>query len=116
MSTTHLVWDSGTFTLIGPPPIKQIGPTLDVRKYAQIRVAAHDLAGLPPQLIEIRVRVREGGVTIVLPTPVVLGPGPGPHNSSVVYDVPGREAELVTLDTAPFVGRMIQVVVFGLEL
>jgi hypothetical protein len=101
MSTTHLVWDSGTFTLIGPPPMKQIGPTLDVRKYARIRVAAHDLAGFPPQVIDIRVRIREGGVAILLPKPVVLGPGGAPHNSSVVYDVPGREVELVTLDSSP---------------
>jgi hypothetical protein len=56
MSTTHIVFDSGTAHL-APGPAHQIGPNLDVRKYSQIRFMAHDfLSGFEETKFDLLVK------------------------------------------------------------
>jgi len=117
MSTNHLLYDSGTIVIPAGPAPFQIGPTLDVRKYAKIRVVAHDYSG-PFGDIHIRFRVKEGNVVIELPPPdLVLLFGPGANTGTVVFDVPGRELEMFVRDfpAAPLTGKRLHLFVFGLE-
>jgi hypothetical protein len=119
MSITHLIYDTGTIHIpLGPVPL-QIGPTLDVRKYAKIRVVAHDPFLGPPAILHIHFHVREGNISIPLPSPadaLVLAGGPL-HNASKVIDVPGRELEMFIHDfPGGFAGKNLRLFIFGLEL
>lgn len=114
MSNTELLWDSGNIHIPGGPA-RQIGPTLDVRKYSEVRVCAHDsLPGGPGNDMRIHFRVKEGNVAIELPQEIALIGGN--HHATAVIDVPGREMEVFVRElTPPFVGRNLQVFVFGHE-
>ena len=112
MSTTHLLYDSGT-VMVPPGPLTQIGPTLDVRKCAKIRVVAHEVAPGPPGPILIDLYVKEGAVALPFAAGIVF-PLPPDVPESAVFDVPGRELEIFVRELgAP---KKLRLLVFGLEL
>ena len=113
MSTTHLVYDSGTIAVL-PGKAHQIGPNLDVRKYSKIRVIAHDFVRpYPPEPILIDLLVKEGSIELPLLLGVALPPG-GPLD--VVLDVPGRELQIFVQEFKWETPRRMHMFVFGLEL
>jgi hypothetical protein len=110
MSTTHLLFDSGTLNLAAGPA-HQIGPNLDVRKYSQIRFIAHDvIAG--PEKTKFDLLVKEGSVELPLRVGIEW---PGADPFDVVLDVPGRELQIWVHE---FGGkaRRLHILLFGLEL
>lgn len=110
MSTTHLVYDTGTLHL-APGAAHQIGPNLDVRKYAKIRLIAHDFVS-PGAATLIDLLVKEGSVELpVLRGIEVAGSGP----IDVVLDVPGRELQIWVHEIAG-AARRLHILLFGLEL
>ena len=116
MSTTHLVYDSGTIAVPAGLGLHQIGPTLDVRKYSKIRVAAHEV---PPGPflggILIDLHVKEGAISMPLALGVIhLAPAEAAHTA--VFDVPGRELEIFVRDIPGGLPRKLRLLVFGLEL
>jgi hypothetical protein len=105
---THLVYDTGTIT-VGPGPLTQIGPNLDVSKYSKIRVLADEVAP-PAGPILVDLQVVEGNVTL----PLAIGlafPLPLPHTA--VFEVPGRELQIFVREAPP--GKRLRLFVFGLE-
>lgn len=116
MSTTHLVYDTGTVVVPPGLGLTQIGPTLDVRKYSKIRVVAHEV---PPGPflggIVIDLQVKEGNVILPLALGIVpVAPPAAAHTA--VFDVPGRELEIFVHDIPAGAPRKLRLFVFGLEL
>jgi len=114
MSTTHLVYDTGTISVPPGFGLTQIGPNLDVRKYSKIRVIGNEIPP-PAGVIVIDLVVNEGGVGGVS-VPLALGlvfPFP-PFDA--VFDVPGRELQIFVRDIPPPVPAKLRLLVFGLEL
>jgi hypothetical protein len=114
MSTTHLVYDTGTISVPPGGGLTQIGPTLDVRKYSKIRVVAHEAPPIPPGpgAILIDLRVKEGSITMPLALGLAFG---GPEPDTRVFEVPGRELEVFVHDLPPGAARKLHLFVFGLE-
>ena len=73
MSTTHLLYDTGTITVPPGAGLTQIGPTLDIRKCAKIRVVAHEVLPGPAGPILIDLHVREGSISLPLAARGVSG-------------------------------------------
>lgn len=107
MSTTHLVYDTGTITVVGGPT--QIGPNLDVRKYSKIRVMANEVP-FPGGAIFIDLVVNEGGVSL----PLAMGLAVPIIPDTAVFDVPGRELQIIVADVGP-APKKLRLLVFGLE-
>jgi hypothetical protein len=116
MSTTHLVYDTGTIVVPPGLGLTQIGPTLDVRKYSKIRVVAHEVP--PGPLlggILIDLQVKEGNV--ILPLALGIAPlAPPAVPSTAVFEVPGRELEIFVRDIPGGPPRKLRLFLFGLEL
>jgi hypothetical protein len=113
MSTTHLVYDTGTI-YVQPGRAHQIGPNLDVRKYSKIRVIAHDFSPKPPEPILVDLLVKEGSIELPLLLDIALPFAAGPLD--VVLDVPGRELQIWVKEFKWETPRKLQMFVFGLEL
>jgi hypothetical protein len=111
MSTTHLVYDTGTIAVPAGLGLTQIGPNIDVRKYAKIRVIAHDIPP-PPGAVLIDLQVTEGGVSLPLAVRLALPFGP----MDAVFDVPGRELQIFVHDIPAGPPKKLRMLVFGLEL
>jgi hypothetical protein len=111
MSTTHLVYDTGTITVPPGLGLTQIGPNLDVRKYARIRVLANEVAP-PVGGVLIDLQVTEGGLTLPLAVGLALPFIP----DTAVFDVPGRELQIFVEDIPAPAARKLRLLVFGLEL
>ncbi|HXW73035.1 MAG TPA: hypothetical protein VEK34_16695 [Methylocella sp.] len=111
MSTTHLVYDTGLIAIPAGFGLKQIGPNLDIRKYAKIRVMAHEV---PPPVgaVLIDLLVTEGSVSLPLALGLALPFGP----IDAVFDVPGRELQIFVRDFPGGAVRKLHMFVFGLEL
>jgi hypothetical protein len=111
MSTTHLVYDTGTITAPPGLGLTQIGPNLDVRKYAKIRVVANEVAP-PIGGVLIDLQVTEGGVTLPLAVGIALPFFP----DTAFFEVPGRELQIFVQDIPAGLPRRLRLLVFGLEL
>jgi len=90
MSTTHLIYDAGLIAVPAGFGLKQIGPNLDIRKYAKIRVIAHEVPPVGPGGILLDLQVTEGAVSLPLALGIALPLGP----VDTVFDVPGRELQI----------------------
>jgi hypothetical protein len=113
MSTTHLVYDSGTITVPAGLGLTQIGPNLDVRKYSEIRVVGIDFGGLIPAVL-YDLQVVEGGIALPLAVGIAIGVIVGEVDR--VFRVPGRELQILVEDI-PLPGPAnLRLLVFGLEL
>jgi hypothetical protein len=109
MSTTHLVYDTGTISVGPGPGPMQIGPNLDVREYSKIRVMANEIPP-PGGLVLIDLVVTEGGVSL----PLAIGLAVPILPDTAVFDVPGRELQIFVADF-PGPARKIRLLVFGLK-
>jgi hypothetical protein len=112
MSMTQLVYDTGTIVVPPGLGLKQIGPTLDVRRFSKIRIVAHEVPPVPPGDIFIDLFVREGSV--VMPLAVELA-FTGALPDTRVIDVPGREVEVFVRDIPAPTPRRLHLLIFGLE-
>jgi hypothetical protein len=112
MSTTQLIYDTGLIAIPAGFGLKQIGPNLDIRKYAKIRVIAHEVP-VPGGAILIDLHVTEGTVSLPLALGLALPIGP----LDAVFDVPGRELQIFVRDfPGPGPAKKLHMFVFGLEL
>jgi len=109
MSTTHLVYDTGTISVGPGAGLTQIGPNLDVREYCKIRVMANEVP-LPIGNVLIDLVVTEGTVQM----PLALGIAIPFFPDTAVFDVPGRELQIFVQDF-PGPARKIRLLVFGLK-
>jgi hypothetical protein len=109
MSTTHLVYDTGTISVGPGGGLTQIGPNLDVREYSKIRVIANEVPP-PGGDILIDLVVTEGGVSL----PLALGVAIPILPDTGVFDVPGRELQIFVADF-PGPARKMRLLVFGLK-
>jgi hypothetical protein len=88
---------------------------MDVRKYAKIRIMAHEFApSVAPNILVIGLRVKEGAVTIPLPSHFLTFPFPPGPTQDWVIEVPGRELEMFVHELVG--AKHLHVFVFGLEL
>jgi len=110
MSTTHLVYDTGTITVPTGLGLTQIGPNLDVKKYSKIRVLANEVAP-PLGGVLIDLQVTEGGISLPLAVGLALPFIP----DTAVFDVPGRELQIFVEDIPPGAPRRLRLLVYGLE-
>ena len=111
MSTTHLVYDTGTIVVPPGVGLTQIGPNLDVRKYAKIRVVGNEVAP-PIGAVLVDLQMKEGSLTLPLAMGIALPILP----DTAVFDVPGRELQIWVHDIPGGAARRLRLFVFGLEL